>query len=339
MIRFGVVGCGGVAHWHIEALQKIQDARLVAVCDSDIARARGIADKFGGIVAFFDGEALIQSGLVDAVCICTPSGTHADLVIQALRYGLHVAAEKPLAITRSSLKDVLLAEAECGKKLMTISQMRYGQDIGRVKDLVRNGALGRITMVDLSMKYYREPSYYSDSNWRGTLSMDGGGALMNQGIHGLDLMRYLCGEVESVRCVHKTLVHCIEAEDTLAATMTLKNGALCVLSATTSCYPGHDRRLEIFGSEGSLTLIEDSLASLVIKGQKTYTATLRGEYNGASDPFAMGCELHRRQLSDFVDSIVNNAASPVDGKDAAATLNIVFALYESAASGAQIQCD
>ena len=334
LIRFGVIGCGGISRWHIHALNSIPLVKLTAVCDERPDKARAAGESLGA--AFYtDANELMRSGLVDAVCICTPSGLHSDLCVNALRNGLHVVVEKPLAITRDSLREVLEAEARSEKKLMVIAQLRYGEDIKRVKTLLESGSLGKITMVDLSMKYFREPAYFKQVPWRGTLAMDGGGALMNQGIHGIDLLCWLCGGVEQVHCFSKTLAHEIEAEDTLSAAFSLLEGGLGVLSATTSCYPGHERRLEICGTQGSLRLVEDTLVQLTLANGETYEK-VRSQTSGASDPFAINYELHKRQLEDFAVCIQNGAPSPLDGTAASAALHTIFSLYESAVQNTPI---
>ena len=334
MVRFGVIGCGGISRWHIGAIGSIPDAKLTAVCDELPERARAAGEEYG-VSYYSDLSEFLQSGLADAVCICTPSGLHADICIRALRHGLHTAVEKPLAITRESLQEVLIAERKSGKKLTVLSQLRYGDGLQCAKEIIRTGGLGKITMADLSMKYFREPSYYSDNPWRGTLSMDGGGALMNQGIHGLDLLCWLCDGVSRVFCLIGTLTHDIETEDTLSAVLTLSNGALGVLTATTSCYPGQERRLEICGTEGSMTLVEDTLVFLQQKDGTSYRG-VRTQDSGTSNPFAISFELHKRQLAGFVSCIINDTPPPVNAADAAATLNVAFSLYESAATGLPI---
>ena len=336
MIRFGVIGCGGIAKWHVSAIRAIEGASVAAVCDEQPGRA----EEFGresGAAHFSDPARMFESGLVEAVCICTPSGLHAELCIKAVESGLHVVVEKPLAITRKSLEDVLEAEKRCGTKLAVISQMRYADDVKRVKKLLGEGRLGRINMVDLSMKYYREPSYFSGSNWRGTFAMDGGGALMNQGIHGLDLLRFICGDVLKVQCFSRTLLHPVEVEDTLSANFVLSGGGLGVLTATTSCYPGQTRRLEICGDKGSLALTEGSLTYMHLKDGDVFNADRSEGSHGASDPFAIGFELHQRQYEDFLSCITNDTKPAVGVNEAAGTLEIAFALYESAAAGGSVE--
>jgi len=330
VIRFGLIGCGGISRGHIYAIGSSEDAVLAAVCDNDAGKAESFGAELD-VPYYTDVAELFSSGLIDAVAICAPSGLHAGLCIQAFENDLHVVCEKPLAITRGSLRDVIDAEKKSGKKLTIISQLRYADDIQRVKKIIEEGKLGKMTMVDLSMKYYREPQYYTGSNWRGTIAMDGGGALINQGIHGLDLLRYLCGDATYVRCISKTLVHPLEAEDTLSACFEFANGGLGVLTATTSCFPGQTRRLEISGSEGSLTITEDRLTYLELKNGESLRADLSGDY-GTSDPLKISHELHKRQYEDFLASISGDRSTLCNSSEAEKTLDLLFALYEAAAA-------
>ncbi|MCL1952969.1 MAG: Gfo/Idh/MocA family oxidoreductase [Oscillospiraceae bacterium] len=325
-VRFGIVGCGGIARWHAGAIQSIDGASLSAVCDADEARAAAFAREYA-VPCFTDMNDLL--GLVDAVCVCTPSGLHAQQAEQALLAGKHALVEKPLAITRESLARVLQAQKTSGALLCAVSQLRYSPDVAEAKRLIESGALGRILLADLSMKYWREPAYYESNAWRGTRAMDGGGALMNQGIHGVDLLRFLCGEINHIRAYQNTLLHDIETEDALSACFTLAGGGMGALTAATCAWPGHRRRLEICGSQGSLTLEEDRLIQLEIKNgprlEKTHDSA-----HGASDPFNLAFDPHRRQLSAFVEAVRTGGACMPDGEDAARTLNLIFRIYEAA---------
>lgn len=326
-MRFGVIGCGGIARWHMEAINDLEDAQLAAVCDASGERARSVGESYG-IPYYTDASQLIHSADVDAVCICTPSGLHASLAVQALNSGKHVVVEKPLSISRVSLAEVLAAKEASGAKLMVISQLRYSPDVRKAREIICSGRLGRLTMVDLSMKYYRSAEYYANG-WRGTFAMDGGGALMNQGIHGVDILRYLCGEVAQVQCLSQTLLHDIEVEDTLAASLRFTHGALGVITATTSVNPGKERRLEVGGTKGSLVLVEDKLVMLNTS-EETIFQPYDSMCSGANDPLAIGVELHRAQIEDFIQCVKENREPLLNAHEAKKTMNLVFALYEAA---------
>lgn len=329
-IRFGVIGCGGISLWHINAIKNIEGAKLTAVCDANLAAAEKFGKQFG-VPWFTELDEILAKDIVDAVSICTPSGLHAEMAEKAFDSGKHVVVEKPLAITPQSLERVLRKQKECGVSLCVISQLRYSDGVKEAKRLVDDGQIGKILLADLSMKYYRSPDYYKNS-WRGTLKMDGGGALINQGIHGVDLLCYLCGGIREIHARAASLVHPIETEDTLAADILLKDGGMGVLTAATSAFPGHKRRLEICGSKGSLVFEEDQLVSVQTKNiNKTLQAS--GRKYGTSDPLAIEYEGHLRQISDFVDCLLTGRPYPVDGTEAAKTLAVIFAAYESQKTG------
>jgi len=325
-MRFGIIGCGGIARWHADAIQSIAEATLAAVCDADAARASALGGEYG-VPCFTEIKNMLD--MVDAACVCTPSGLHARQAEQALLAGKHALAEKPLAITPASLERVLEAQRKSGKLLCAVSQLRFSPDVLKAKRLIEEGALGKILMADLSMKYWRAPEYYANSGWRGTWAMDGGGALMNQGIHGVDLLRFLCGEVESIYARKNTLLHDIEVEDALSACFTLAGGGTGVLTAATCAWPGRRRRLEICGSLGSLTLEEDRLVRAETKSGLNIEKSPGGLY-GVSEPLALALEPHRRQLAAFVEAARSGGPCIPDGEEAAKTLALIFQIYACA---------
>ncbi len=333
-VRFGLVGCGAVAPWHLEAIEKTEHAALCAVTDADAAAGSALARRLG--VPFFpDLPALLRGAGADAVCLCTPSGTHAALAETALRAGVHAVVEKPLAVTPASLEALLSAERESPASLFPISQMRFLPDVRRARTLIEGGALGRVVLADLSMKYYREPDYYASRRWRGTWAQDGGGALMNQGIHGVDLLCFLCGAPDRIAARAGTLCHAIEAEDTLAASFELPGGGLGVLTASTAAYPGARRRLEICGTEGSLTLEEGVLTSLRTRSGRDFSRENAAIPSGSGDPAGIGTEPHRAQYETVVASIRSGAAPALSAGEAAVTLRTIWALYRAAGIGAE----
>ena len=325
-MKFGIIGCGGIARWHAGALREIAGAALAAVCDMDTARAQAMGLEYG-VPWFTVYDEMLRA--VDAVCICTPSGLHARQAEQALLAGKHVVAEKPLAITPQSLARVLAAQKQSGMRLCVVAQLRFSPDVLQARQFIGDGALGKILMADLSMKYWRSPAYYQNSGWRGTWAMDGGGALMNQGIHGLDLLRFLCGDVADVRAYKNALLHGIETEDALAACFTFANGGMGVLTAATCAWPGHRRRLEIQGSAGCLTLEEDRLVYACTRDGLHIEQSV-DEPHGNSDPLAISGEPHRRQLAAFVEAVRSGAPFSPDGAEAAKTLELIFKIYEAA---------
>ena len=327
-IRFGIIGCGVIANVHASAIALIQDAQLGGVFDYSTARAEAFAQKWNTVV-YPSYAAMLADRQIDAVIICTPSGLHADQAVQALRENKHVVLEKPMALSTADAAK-LCRESELSHHLITvISQHRFQPDIQRVKELVEQGALGSIVFCDLYMKYWRDPSYYAESSWRGTWRMDGGGALMNQGIHGIDLIRYLVGEAKLLRGRAKTLVHDIEVEDTAAALVEFACGALGVIEASTSAYPGFSRRIEIHGSKGYATLVDSTLEKLCINGEMLVDKNVLPDAGTASDPTQLGHVGHTLQLQNFVAAVRGEENLLITARDGYEAVSMIEQIYRS----------
>ena len=302
-LGFAIYGCGMISPVHANSVLEIEDAELIGAADISYERATDFAKKYN-VRAFSDYSELLNSEEVDAVCICTPSGTHADLAIEALRAKKNVILEKPMAITVQDCDRIIAACEECGKRLMVISQLREKPDIIRAKEIIASGKLGKIVLCNLQMKYYRSPEYYKGS-WRGTKEMDGGGALMNQGVHGIDVISYLCGKIKPKSCqsLVRTLVHDIEVEDTAVAICEFESGALGIITGTTSVYPGFSREIEICGSAGTLIIRDGQIERLVIKEDgidETYDVT---EGEGKKDASATPTKWHKLQITRFIKAL------------------------------------
>jgi predicted dehydrogenase len=264
-VKFGILGCGMIASIHADAIKNIENATLVGVADNNVEFARKFASKHS-VKAFDCYEQMLKSD-IDVVCICTPSYFHAQNAIDALNSGKHVVVEKPMALCVADADRVDEASKRNNKLVTVISQLRFSDDVVRLKEYVESGAFGKISLCTLTMKYYRSKEYFASSNWKGTLKFDGGGALMNQGIHGVDLMQYIMGGVKNVSGKIGTLCHSVEVEDTAVATVEFNNGALGVIVASTCAYPGFDRKLEIHGEKGYAILTENNLEKLMIDGK------------------------------------------------------------------------
>lgn len=299
--RFAILGCGLIGDIHAQAILSHPDAELYAMCDVSAERAGDYASRYGARV-FTSYDELLADPSVDAVSICTPSGMHADQAIAALRAGKHVLLEKPMALTGRDALRIREAEAESGKLVSVVFQTRYVEDIRYLKSLIENGRFGTLAFCDLYMKYWRDPAYYSASPWRGTFAMDGGGALMNQGIHGVDVMHFLFGEPRLIGARVKTLVHDIETEDTAAAVVEYPSGALGVIEASTSANPGFSRRIEVNGSRGYAVVNDSVLVKLVLDGVTLVDKSLDTDAGTASDPGRMTSEKHTLQIRNFIDA-------------------------------------
>ena len=330
-IKFGIVGCGTIAPWHIRAIRAVEGAEVTAVMHPDAAVSCQWGETYG-TDSFTDLETMLRQGDMDAISICTPSGQHAQQAIAALQAGKHAVVEKPMAITATSLEAMLEAERQSEASIFPICQLRLSPDIQTAKELIAQGVLGKLVMADLSMKEYRSGEYYQEKKWRGTWALDGGGALMNQGIHGLDLLRYLCGDVKEFSCRAGALHHTIETEDTLAASLVFENGCLGVMTATTSVYPGYRRRMEICGTKGSMIFRESELIELHTDSGLTLEAVKQPPQNGLC-PQEPELIPHVLQYRDIVRAITTGVPPRLTSKDAAETVRHVLSLYRAAGIG------
>lgn len=337
-IRFGIIGCGTISGWHANAINSLDGAELAGVYDYNGSAAESFAGKYGTKV-FDTLEQLILSDDIDAVCICTPSGLHARQAVMAAKAGKHVIVEKPMALNPEEADKVIEAVEAGGVKLAVISQLRFSPAVKKLKEAVDSGLLGKIVMGDIYMKFHRSQEYYDKGGWRGKWAMDGGGALMNQGIHGVDLLQYIMGPVESVFAYAGTLVRKIEVEDTAVAAVKFRNGAMGVIQATTSLYPGYPRRLEINGDKGSIVLEEDSIIHWDIEGMPLpEDISLQGTLSrAANDPAAFGNEGHITQIKDMLEALRNDRKPMVDAYEGKKPIDIINAVYQSAKSGKEIK--
>ena len=249
-LRFAVVGCGVIGRAHVEAIASTGGATLAALCDleADSEAIRALADTHG-VPLFDDIGTMLRCAPLDVVNICTPSGLHQSQACQAMRHGCNVLVEKPMAMSVEGHRDMLRVQSEAEVKLSVVSQHRFDPAYVNLKHLTEAGAFGRLVMGLCVVPWWRSAGYYMSGDWRGTLDQDGG-VLMNQAIHSIDLLQWLMGPVDRVTGLAATLAHDIEVEDTAAAALHFRSGALGVASATTGAYPGGATRLEIFGDEG-----------------------------------------------------------------------------------------
>ena len=326
-VRFGIVGCGMIAALHADAIAHIENAELVGVADAYINAAEAFASA-RGVKAYADYAEMLKDENIDAVCICTPSFLHAKMAIEALEAGKHVAVEKPMALDEESADEVIAAVDRTGKQLTVIYQLRFEEDIIKARELVLSGALGKITLCSLSLNYYRSKEYFSSSLWKGKIEYEGGGALMNQGIHGVDAMEYVVGKVKDARGRIKTLVHNIEVEDTAVATLEFECGALGVITASTCAYPGFGRVLEVYGERGYLKLEENALVRLIIDGEEI-PLDKKNQMVCASDPGALSFEMHKKQLENLARAINGEDELVSDARGGKCAVKLINQIYKS----------
>src|SRR5678816_3821958 len=258
MFHFGIIGGGGISDTHARAASGVDGVGVSAFFGGNKEKVQQLAKKYSG-VAYERFSAFLEHKPMEAVIIGSPSGLHSQEGIECARRGLHVLVEKPIDVTVEKADSLISECARHQVKLAVCFQDRFAADSIRLKDLITSGALGKLILVSGRVKWYRPPEYYSGSRWRGRLSLDGGGALMNQGVHTVDLLLWLLGDVKRVYAKAVTALHDIEVEDTIVATLEFANGAIGTLEAATSVYPGYPRRLELTGSEGTIVLEDDRI--------------------------------------------------------------------------------
>jgi predicted dehydrogenase len=333
----GLIGTGNISETHARAALEAQDVVLAAHWGRNADAAGRLAERHGGR-AFRTIEQLLAHRPLDAVIVGTPSGVHAEHAIAAARHGLHVLVEKPLEVSTTRIDEVLSECARAGVTLGVIFQDRTAPDLVWLKQLIDGGAMGAPLLLSASVRWYRPPEYYAGSPWRGTRALDGGGALMNQGIHTIDLLLWLYGPVARVSAVAATALHPIEVEDTVVATLEFANGALGTLEVTTAAFPGLPRRLELTGSEGTIVVEGDRVTRVALRTPPEPSPPKHaGNANAsASSPVVSDVQGHRRVLEDFVAAVREGRAPRCDGVEGRRSVALIEAIYLSASTGAGV---
>lgn len=333
-MKFGIVGSGMIAAFHAQALAKIPQAQLAGVYSATPGHAAAFAQKYG-CKAYPTREALLQDSAIEIICVCTPSGQHADDAVAAAQARKHVLIEKPMATTLADADRIMEAGEKKRVLIGVVSQLCFSPAVEQAKQAVQAGALGKLVLGDLSMKYYRSPEYYQSAAWRGTWELDGGGALMNQGIHGVDVFYEICGRITSVTAHARTRIHDIAVEDTVCALLELENGALATMQASTAVHPGYARRLEICGSAGSIVLEEDQ----IVKWDccQPVVDTAQHSRSSSSDPANISLAGHRCQLENMIAAVQGKEPLRIDAARGRIPLEIILAIYQSACTGKTVQ--
>jgi predicted dehydrogenase len=334
VLHLGILGGGNISHTHTRAALEIDGVKVAAVCGQNAEKTGRLAEA-AGAAAYQELDAFLGHRPMDAVLIGSPSGLHAQHGIAAADKGLHVLVEKPIDIT-AERADALIAACDNARvKLGVFLQDRTAPDIRKLKRVIDSGELGKPILVSASVRWYRPPEYYRNSRWRGTWALDGGGALMNQGIHTVDLLQWLFGDVSTVSARALTALHEIEVEDTVVATLGFSSGAIGNLEAATSAYPGFSRRIEMTWSEGTVVLDNDRIRSANLHKP---IAGFGGEDSNAEDeraasPVVTDTRGHREIIEDFIRAIVSNGTPLCDGRDARRSVQLVNAIYDSSRKG------
>ncbi len=336
-LRFAIIGCGVIAPTHARSIQEIPGTILAAACDIIPERAAHLTNQFGGN-AYSDCVEMFQKEDLDVVNVCTPSGLHAEIGIKASNAGIHVIVEKPIDIKLAKADALIASCRQNAVKLGSISQHRFDPAVDSLKQVIRAGKLGSIVFAGAYTQWYRSQQYYESGDWRGTWSLEGGGALINQGIHYIDLLQYLVGPVKSLHAYVATTAHeGIEVEDTAVASLQFQNGGLGVIEAMTSAFPGFCARLEVFGTEGGVVIEDDQVKEWKLKGGEAYSgADSAGSSIAGSSSHDIWHIGHRRQIIEFVDAVRNDRQPLINGQEGRKPLEIVRAIYSSSKNRREI---
>lgn len=331
-MRVGFTGGGNITDTHIRAVTGVEGLQPVGVCGPNAAKVGALAAR-NGLVAAASLAELLDATSLDLVCIGSPSGVHADEIALAASRGCHVLAEKPLDVTLERVDTAIEAVERAGVSLGIFFQDRCTPALRAARDGIAAGRLGPILLVDARVRWYRAPEYYTTAAWRGTPSLDGGGALMNQGIHTVDLLLFLLGDVTEVHARAAALLHDIAVEDTLVASLSFASGALGSLQATTAAYPGYPRRVEVTGTEGTLIIEHDRILSWDLKSGAEAGPSLTSATKSASTAVVSDATPHRRVVEDFLAALAAHQRPACDGREGRRSVALAEALYESARTG------
>jgi UDP-N-acetyl-2-amino-2-deoxyglucuronate dehydrogenase len=341
---FGIVGAGMISHFHARAIAEISNARLIGIYSINKNKSEDFASQHN--CAVYDTlEEMLNVPEIDIVCICTPSGIHLEPAIKSIEAGKHCLIEKPLEVTVERCDKIIEAARKAGVKTGVIFPSRFYEASRQLKKSIDENRFGNLVLGDAYIKWSRSPEYYASGLWRGTWKYDGGGALMNQGIHSVDLLQWYMGPVESVQSVTANIRHKnIEVEDTVVSTLKFQNGALGTVECSTAVFPGALKRIEIMGTEGTAILEEDNFIKWQFQQESSEDEIIRNamkggaiSHGGASNPADISFVGHQKQIEDMIHSIETGDEPLINGEEGRKSVEIVMAIYESARSGKTVK--
>jgi predicted dehydrogenase len=335
--NFGIIGCGMIAGFHAKAINAA-GGKLVACFDLFPQSAQRLADANSGCKPYVDLKEFLSDKSIDIVTIGAPSGAHLDPAVAAAEAGKHVIVEKPLEITLERCDKIITACDKNKVKLATVFHSRFHDSSQKIKSAIESGRFGRLTLCDAIVKWYRTQQYYDSGKWRGTWELDGGGALMNQAIHTIDLLLWLTGRALEVTAHTALLGHeNIEVEDTATATIKFENGAIGTIVGTTAAFPGYLKRIEISGTKGTAILEEEDIIKWDFDESKPEDEKIKEEMlnrkssgGGASDPSAIDFSGHAKLFANMIKAIETDSKPLVDGIEGRKSVELILSIYKAA---------
>ena len=336
-VGIAMAGSGMIAGVHLAALKEIPDARIVGAWSlpPEETQRFSVQHQIRGYRSY---DELLADREVQAVTICLPSGHHADYGMRAASAGKHVIVEKPIDVTIAKARALIETCRKNDRRLSVIFQNRFTPAARKLRKALDQGLLGRLILGDAYVKWYRSPAYYTSNAWRGTKAIDGGGALINQAIHTIDLLQWMMGGAKRLCGLARTSTHTIESEDLGVAVVEFSNGAVGVIEGSTAIQPGFKERIEIHGQKGSVILEGGNITAWKVEGcnEADYVDEQKVSYGSTSSP-AISHVNHKAQLEEIVASIQKNTDSSVNGEEGLKSLQIVLGIYESSAKGQWIE--
>ena len=329
MVKFGIIGCGVVSPTHAAALNNIDGAAVVAAADTNEGRLAEFADEFNIPRRYDDYRRLLDDPSVDAVCVCSPHFLHAPMAVEAAEAGKHALVEKPMATTLEDADRLIRTCEQKGVLLGAVLQHRFDPAALYVKRLIDDGELGTVSLASVSVRWFRDESYYDPNSWRGSQERAGGGVLINQAIHALDVLCWTMGGAVSVTGYCDARAYDIEVEDTAAAAIRFAGGALGIVEASTAAYPQTPERIEISGTRGTAVIEGESVSTRGLEDAPPPPADDESRFQGKS----YYGRSHPRALEDFAAAVAEGRPPKVDGAEGRKAIEIVFAIYESSRQG------
>lgn len=341
-LGFGIIGVGMIADFHAQAIAHTKGGKLVGVATRNLENARAFAQRHKVVLATTSVDELVARPDIHVVCVTTPSGAHLEPALAAVRAGKHVVVEKPIEVTTERADELLRAADAAGVKVSPIFQARFGEGAQTIKAAIDAGRFGRLVLASAYVKWHRSAEYYS--GWKGSQKLDGGGAVINQAIHAIDLLQWFAGMPAEVFSWNTRRVYAhIESEDTATAALRYPDGALGAIEATTAAWPGWARRIELCGEKGSAMLEDDHVSHWDFRDELPGDERIRAKKidrkmrSGSSAPGAISFEGHRRQIQDLIDAVRENRPVAIDGHEARKAVALIRAMYASAASGMPVR--
>lgn len=339
VIGFGIVGTGAIAGIHAQAIAALKNAKLLGAYSLTKAKVDEFATQYN-CRAYDSLDELLKTEGLDIVCICTPSGAHLEPALKAIAAGKHCLIEKPIEVTLEKTDQIIAAAKRKNVQVAVVFPTRFYPASQHLKKAIDSGRFDQLALASSYVKWSRTHEYYSSNPWRGTWKLDGGGALMNQAIHSVDMLQWCMGPVQSVMAMSGNVKHKnIEVEDTLVAVLKFANGAMGTIECSTAVYPGAYKKLEIMGSAGTVVMEDNDISQWQFE-QQTEQDTKISEgpsghlsKGGVADPKAISYSGHQKQMENMIEAIYNNGQLLIDAEEGRKSVEIVLAIYKSAQTG------